>query len=466
MRNKFFFMIALGLVIGLLTMAGQQAPAQAQDPDPSSEMIELGKRLFFDESLSANSTQSCAVCHGPEAGWTGPDEVVNQTTVVYHGALPNRFGNRKPPSSAYAGDSPVLYYDEDEGGWFGGMFWDGRATGWTLGDPLAEQAQGPYLNPLEQALPNAQVLCVRVRQSSYTGLFEQVWGSGSLDCAHDADGVYEKIGRSVAAYERSPEVNPFSSKFDLFWDNAAVAGKDVTQIRCGTGGGGGGGGGGMGGAMGCPGGGTNPNRWTAFRGLGLDDTELQGMAVFNDPNRADCASCHTLEPGPDGYPLFTDFGYDNIGTPKNPANPFYAMPPAWNPAGAGYVDYGLGGYLQNAGYPTEVYEPELGKMKVPTLRNVDLRPSDDFVKAYGHNGFFKSLEEIVFFYHWRGMMDSGGCGGMGGGGMGGGMGCDGMADMFPEPEVDQNRATLAMFPRPQVDNIVAFLRTLSDGYEP
>jgi cytochrome c peroxidase len=243
------------------------------------------------------------------------------------------------------------------------------------------------------------------------------------------------------------------------------------MIKCGTGGMGGGGmgGGGMGGAMGCPGGGSDPNRWTAFRNLGLTDIELQGLAVFNEPNRANCASCHSLEPGPDGYPLFTDFGYDNIGVPKNPDNPFYAMPEAWNPDGENFVDYGLGGFLKSAGEPAEVYEPEMGKMKVPTLRNVDLRPSEDFVKAYGHNGFFKSLDEIVFFYHWRGMMDGGGCmggGGMGGGGMGGGMdgNCDGMESMFPPPEVDENRTPLGMFPRPMVDNIVAFLKTLSDGY--
>jgi hypothetical protein len=48
--------------------------------------------------------------------------------------------------------------------------------------------------------------------------------------------------------------------------------------------------------------------------------------------------------------------------------------------------------------------------------------------------------------------------------MGGGMGCEGMNDMFPTPEVDQNRAVLSTFPRPQVDMIVAFLKTLSDGY--
>ena len=442
------------LVFGLFAL-GYQSPVLAQAPDPQAgDLVALGKALFFDPDLSANGTQSCAACHAPEVGFTGPDAAANAGGAVYEGALPNHYGNRKPPASAYAGDSPVLHFDEVEGAWFGGMFWDGRATGAVLGDALAEQAQGPFLNPLEQAIANAQVLCVKVKKSDYAGLFEEVWGTGSLDCAKDVGGVYERIGRSVAAYERSDEVNPFSSKFDLFWGNAKTAGKDVTKIRCGMGGGMGGG------AMGCPGGGTNG--WASYRNLGFTDAELQGLAVFND--RANCASCHSLQPSPAGYPLFTDFSYDNLGIPKNPDNPFYSMPRKWNPDGAGWVDYGLGGFLKSAGYAPEVYETELGKFKVPTLRNVDLRPSQDFVKAYGHNGYFKSLEDIVFFYHWRAMMD-GGCmdGGMGGGGCGG---MDGMGDMFPTPEVDQNRATLSMFPRPQVDNIVAFLKTLSDGYVP
>jgi cytochrome c peroxidase len=326
-----------------------------------------------------------------------------------------------------------------------------------LGDPLVEQAQGPFLNPLEQAIPTAQVLCQKVKKASYAGLFEEVWGKGSLDCAKNVNNVYVKIAQSVAAYEESPEVNPYTSKFDRFWDAATSARRDVREIKCGTGG--------MGGgmmAMGCPGGGTDPNRWTTFRGYGLTDAELQGLAVFNDPNKANCASCHSLQPGPDGYPLFTDYGYDNIGIPKNPENPFYTMPDAWNPDGAKWVDYGLGGYLKSAGKLPEVYEPEMGKFKVPTLRNVDLRPAADTVKAYGHNGYFKSLDDIVLFYHWRAMMDNG-C--MGGGMMGGGMGCDNMASMFPAPEVDLNRATLGMFPRPQVANIVEFLKTLSDGYK-
>jgi cytochrome c peroxidase len=114
------------------------------------------------------------------------------------------------------------------------MFWDGRATGMALGDPLAEQAQGPFLNPIEQAIANAQLLCMKVKQSDYAGLFEEVWGASTLNCAKNVAGVYEKIGRSVASYERSDEVNPFSSRFDEFWDDATDAGKDVTKIKCGT----------------------------------------------------------------------------------------------------------------------------------------------------------------------------------------------------------------------------------------
>ena len=446
MRKPIYFITILLLVIAAaMFRQGSSVSAQAG----TDTRVALGKFLFFDANLSVNGTQSCASCHAPEVGFTGPDSLVNAGGAVYLGALEDRFGGRKPPASAYAGHSPNLYYDELAGSWFGGMFWDGRATGEHLGDPLAEQAQGPFLNPLEQAMPNARLLCLRVANSNYASIFLDVWGADSLDCVNEIQGVYDRIGFSIAAYERSVEVNPYTSKFDLFWDNATEAGKDVTKIKCGMGGGG---------AMGCPGGGTDPYRWTMYRNLGLTDAELQGLAVFND--RADCASCHTLTAGPDGYPLFTDFSYDNLGIPKNPDNPFYTMPKKWNPDGANWVDYGLGGYLKSSGYASAIYDLEMGKFKVPTLRNVDLHPSDNFIKAYGHNGYFKSLKDVVLFYHWRAMMNNG-CmeGGMGGGMMG----CNGMADMFPPPEVDQNLATLSIFPRMQVDNIVTFLKTLSDG---
>jgi len=456
------------VIIGLISLTSCGSTRRdGANLEGNDNLAALGKALFFDQNLSANGNQACSSCHSPEVGFASPDAQVNAQGAVIEGSVADHFGNRNPPTAAYAGDSPVLQFDEESGDWIGGMFWDGRATGETLGDPLAEQAQGPFLNPLEQAVPDETAMCNNVKQSDYADLFEEVWGAGSLDCEQDAAGVFEKIARSIAAFERSSEVSPFTSKFDQFWDNAKAAGVDVTLINCGvpsTGdaaspgmgaGMGMGMGMGMGGAMSCRGFGSDPNSWTNYRNLGLTDDELQGFAIFNDPNVGDCTSCHSLQIGEAGYPLFTDFRYDNLGIPKNPDNPFYTMDAEWNPDGEAWVDQGLGGYLKAAGYPAEVYEPELGKFRVPTLRNIDVRPSEDFVRAYGHNGFFKTLEDIIFFYHWRAAMDTM-CGGT--------TECPPMmAGMFPPPEVDQNLAVLPFFPERHVTSILTFLKTLSDG---
>jgi cytochrome c peroxidase len=388
-------LLLASLMTLLIVLPDVPAAANLEATNTLTPIETLGKMIFFDTDLSANSMMSCATCHAPEVGYTGPDAVVNETTVVYPGAISTRFGNRKPPSAAYGGESPVLYFDETEELWIGGMFWDGRATGWTLGDPLAEQAQGPFLNPLEQAMPNARTVCVKVAQSDYADLFEEVWGPGSLDFMKDIAGTYELIARAVSAYEKSDEVNPFSSKFDFYLKGEA----ELTEL------------------------------------------ELEGLNLFN--GKAMCSACHISE---GEQPLFTDFTYDNLGIPRYEDNPFYDMPKKWNPDGEEWVDLGLGGFLMAAGYPEEVYEPELGKFKVPTLRNVDLRPYEGFVKAFGHNGYFKSLEDIVEFYNSRDVGD------------------------WPEPEYAATVNTDEMgnlgLTQNEVTAIVLFLKTLSDGYEP
>jgi cytochrome c peroxidase len=385
--------VALALAIVFVAIPGLLS---ANDLTP---MEQLGNFLFFNENLSTPPGQSCAVCHAPETGFIGPDSDINATDAVYPGVVHTRAGNRKPPTAAYGGYSPVLHYDEAEEFWIGGMFWDGRATGWILGDPLAEQALGPFLNPVEQNSPQARLVLIRVANSDYAGLFEEVWGPGSLDFTDDVAGTYERIGRSISAYEKSPEVNPFTSKYDYY-----LAG----QVE-------------------------------------LTAQEAWGLELFE--GKAMCSACHISEAGPnDEPPLFTDFTYDNLGVPKNPLNPFYSMPRKWNPDGEDWIDYGLGGFLKASGYGPEVYEPELGKQKVPTLRNVDLRPSEDFVKAYAHNGFFKSLEEIVHFYNTRDV------------------------EAWPAPEAPMNVNTdelgdLGLTPEEEAA-VVAFMKTLSDGYNP
>ena len=131
---------------------------------------QLGKLIFFDDNLSVNGNQSCATCHGPEAGWTGPESETNAHGAVYEGSIPGAFGDRKPPSAAYATQSPIFSVDR-KGLFVGGNFWDGRATGEILGSPAAEQAKGPFLNPVEQALPSADVLVAKVCAASYGDLF-------------------------------------------------------------------------------------------------------------------------------------------------------------------------------------------------------------------------------------------------------------------------------------------------------
>lgn len=393
-RSKHGIVVLAAFLI--FTQTSSQAQVQTLTP-----IEQLGKALFFDPQLSTPPGQSCAACHAPEVGFTGPNAYINEGGAVYPGAVHMRFGNRKPPASAYAGESPVLYYDELKGAWVGGMFWDGRATGLTLGDPLAEQALGPFLNPLEQNNPQPKLVCEKVAKSAYAAIFEEVWGPGSLNCLSGLSTTYERIGRSIAAYERSSEVNSFTSKYDYY-----LAGMTT-----------------------------------------LTDQELLGLELFNRTDKGNCAACHPSEPGPGGEPpLFTDFTYDNLGAPRNPANPFFNAPRKWNPDGLGWVDLGLGGFLKAQGYPAEVYEPEMGKQKVATLRNIDLRPSEDLVKAFGHNGYFKSLEDIVHFYNTRDVLE------------------------WPEPEVADNinseeLGNLGLTPEEEAA-IVAFLKTLSDGFVP
>jgi len=378
---KRIFIVVTATVVALLAVRVVAQGAVGLTPTE-----ELGKLLFFDEALSANGNQSCASCHAPEVGWVGPDPVINAAGAVYEGSIPGAFGDRKPPTAAYGGNSPILYYDAKGGVWVGGMFWDGRATGMMLGDPLAEQALGPFLNPKEQALPDAAAVVSIVQASAYAGLFEQVWGA---DIWADTTEAYNAVGFSIAAYERSAEVMPYSSKYDAYL---------ARQVK-------------------------------------LTKEENKGRTLFF--GKAKCGKCHN---GAD----FTDFTYDNLGVPKNPLNPVYMENPE-------FIDPGLGGFLMGAGYDEAVYVAEWGKHKVPTLRNVDLRFAAGDVKAFGHNGYFKSLEEIVHFYNTR---DVEGAGWMG--------------EPWPEPEyaATVNTAELGDLKlKPDEEAaLVAFMRTLSDGY--
>jgi cytochrome c peroxidase len=379
-----------------------------------TDLEQFGKNLYFDASLSAPPGQSCATCHDPKVGWTGPKEDINRGGSVYPGAVPERFGNRKPPSAAYATPSPVFYYDAEEKLFVGGNFWDGRATGWLLGEPAAEQAQGPFLNPAEQNLPDAATLVSKVCSSAYGDQFRSIYGTAICGNVIDA---YNAIGQAIFAYENSPEVNAFSSKYDHY-------------LR-------------------------DPGKYP------LTEQELLGLKLFEDEDKGKCAECHPSAPGEDGSPpLFTDFSYDNLGLPKNPANPTYRMPKELNPDGADWIDPGLGGFLAGVPRFAHLAQSNLGRHKVPTLRNVDKRPQGDYVKAFGHNGVFKSLKEIVHFYNTRDVKPA--CAATPDAKSG--------ANCWEKPEVaaNVNAEELGKLGLSEAEEwaIVAFLQTLNDGWGP
>ena len=427
----------------------------AAPPDNQVQQVELlGKAMLYDKELSVKRNEACAFCHMPETGFTGPVSELNRTTGSYPGSVRTRFSNRKPQSHAYAPLSPVLHYNPGQDDLVGGNFWDMRATGRRLGNPAAEQAEGPPTNPVEMGLPDNACAVYRASQRPYRALFEQVWGPQAFAIQWPADvdqvcnrpgpppandprpvhlsdvdrgrvaATYDQMAQSIAGYEASAEVTPLTSKFD-----AVLAGKAQFTPQ-----------------------------------------EQMGYDLFR--GKARCNECHR-DGGPGEDPVFTDFTASNIGTPANRRLPYYVeqrpdeMGYAANPAGLSYVDPGVAGFLrqyQLLSQPSSVdsrWIPLIphtqARFQVPTLRNVDKRPYPDFVKAYSHNGYFKSLKSIVHFYNTRDVLARCEPNDPGEG-----------TKCWPAPESTDNMNTKFVgrlgLSDAEEDALVSFMQTLTDGY--
>jgi cytochrome c peroxidase len=427
------------------------ADVQRSPLDPSQEIILLGKLIFYDQQLSVRRNEACAFCHMPEPGFTGPVSALNQTTSSYPGSIRSRFGKRTPQTHTYASFAPVLHYNALQGDLVGGAFWDMRATGLRLNSPLAEQAQGPPLDPDEMGMIDAACVVYRLSERPYRHLAEQVWGTQAFAIQWPRDvkticdrpapapesdplpvhlasvdrgiaqGTFDQIAQSIAAYEGSAEVNPFSSKYDY-----VMAGKAQ-----------------------------------------FTPDEKMGYTLFRS-KATHCNECHR-DGGPGEEPLFTDFTASNLGLPANPSIPFYGENApdkfgfASNSLGLKFLDPGVGGFLGGPLDPDREWAPRarsfIGKYKTPTLRNVDKRPRPDFVKAYTHNGYLKSLQEVVHFYNTRDTLPRCKVGDSGE-----------KVTCWPVPEHPEtmNRRQLGnlRLTGKQESQIVAFLKTLTDGYTP
>lgn len=425
--------------------------AQSATLDNSQQITLLGKLIFYDQELAVRRNESCAFCHMPETGFTGPVSALNQTTAAYPGSVRMRFGKRIPQSHTYASFAPVLHYNPGQGDFVGGQFWDMRATGVRLDSALAEQAQDPPLDPVEIGLIDPACMVYRMSQRPYRAMAERLWGAQAfaihwpaktnevcdrpgpapetdtfpvhLDAVERgiAQTTFDRIGQAIAAFETSPEVNPFSSKYDY-----VMAGKAE-----------------------------------------FTPEEKMGYELFRS-KATHCNECHR-DGGPGEEPLFTDFTASNLGLPPNPALPFYKenIPDQFgytaNPKGLQFRDLGVGGFLDSKQNPNREWavlaSSFVGKYKTPTLRNVDKRPRADFVKAYMHNGYLKSLKEVVHFYNTRDSLPRCNAGDLGE-----------KVTCWPAPENPEtmNRKQLGdlKLSGQQEDFLVAFLKTLTDGYSP
>jgi cytochrome c peroxidase len=385
------------LLAGLLTLISCAAtlPTDATPPTPStpglSPVAALGEQLFRDESLSVSGRLSCQTCHRPEFAHAAPPGDL----VSKGGPGMDIPGIRNSPSIRYASFTPPFGFDE-EGTAFGGFFRDGRVP------TLAEQAKQPFLDVREMANPSIDAVVVRLRRSPNAGRFRDVFGAAALD---DAGRAFDGLAAAIAQYQAElPDFRRFDSKYDAYLAGTAR----------------------------------------------LTEQEARGLALFEDPEKGNCAACHPSRPGADGSPpLFTDFTYDNVGLPRNARLPASADP--------GFFDLGLCGPERR----DLVERRDLcGAFKVPTLRNVAR------TAPYFHNGAFDNLRDTVDFYVrrdtdpglWYPRTATG---------------IRAFNDLPAElagsvntTEVPYDRkagGTPALAPG-EIDDVVAFLKTLDDGY--
>jgi cytochrome c peroxidase len=255
---------------------------------------------------------------------------------VARGSAPGRFAQRNTPSVLYLRFVRRFHLEWEEEAElpeaFGGFFWDGRAN------TVATVVTQPLLNPNEMGNRNPRQIADKLRASAYAtelaAEFDHVFAT--------PDSALEALGFCLEAFLISPQMSPFSSKYDEY-----------------------------------------------LRGhLQLSPLEAQGLALFDDPNKAACSSCHKFDARsrlPEAS-LFTDYGYDTVSVPRN-----RNLPPNRNPK---HFDLGLC-QRRDAKLHTED-EWFCGSFRTPSLRNVATRVS------FMHNGVFSKLRDVVRFYATRG----------------------------------------------------------------
>ncbi len=451
----------------------------------------LGEAMNFDRNISPFKDRACAFCHMPYAGYSGPIPSVNLTMIGYPGSFQFRAGKRNAQRYPYSPSFPVLNFNETQQAFFGGAFWDSRATGYLLGSPDANQAQGPPVDTQEHMLPDTACVAFRLQSALYKRFFIEVWGDDidTIKFPHNteeicetpggasvfgtdtmpiklspadraiANHVYDHWGQSIDQYETSPDVSAFSSKFDAFLAGSYTMTSDEMA------------------------------GYNLFRGkANCNSCHLDGRSTAPTPPPPEGMAPNSEDTGAaaDTRPVFTCFGSANLGLPLNPRDAiFYQNTPDFfgftaNPFGFGFRDLGLGTFLRSGpgswASPnddwTQFAPSSDGKMQTSSARNVAMTPPQCptteapgpyFQKQFFHNGYIKSLKQLVHFYNtrdvWAQPVTSGHCK----------AGTIEKVTCWPTPEVP-NPNTLDMtigklgLTDTEENQIVAFMQTLTDGF--
>jgi len=267
--------VLVGTLSGILGL-----PTLGNAENRYNSLEALGEALFFDESLSANRTQSCATCHDPEYGFVDPRETAAGKAVSL-GDDGESLGDRTAPTAAYAAFTPDFHRNKD-GKYVGGMFWDGREA------DLEGQAGGPPLNPIEMGMPDKAAVSDRLQENAdYVRAMQDLFGA---DVFVEPDHAYAGMTKAIAAFERTEVFAPFDSKYDRY-----------------------------------------------LRGdIALSKQEELGRVLFFSEQFTNCALCHQLRTSAiDPQETFSNYEYHNIGVPVN------HKVRAQNGVGQGFVDAGL-----------------------------------------------------------------------------------------------------------------------------
>ena len=443
----------LAVVAGLAACGNGSSGAASQG---LSAAASAGKQLFFDTALSASGKQSCGTCHVPSRAFTADPATDHGLPVPLGGPNMNLPGFRNTPSLMYASFTPPF----DGNNLVGGFFRDGRASS------LAVQAEQPFITPFEMANSDAAAVVALLQKSPASlAAFESVYGAAALSNPQTA---LQDIGLAIAAFEtEDPSFHPFSSKYDWWLQGQAQ----------------------------------------------LTAQEQAGLALFNNPVKGNCTACHPSQrQGYSDHALFTDFTFDNVGIPRNwniPANSPNPVSPVDGtaltyvpvetnvPSDAEYAYYDMGLCAPFAP-PDSDPNPRVslstvtsvcGKFKVPTLRNIAL------TAPYFHNGVFGSLQQVLEWYVTRDINNNSGnnpnpvAAGSADGNPYVAVGsfytaADGTPDQLEyndlpiDFDANVNIGEIPYTPptfgggqaptlnAQEIENIIAFLCTLTDGYDP